>query len=85
MRVFPVGGPGDGELGFVRRNAVEELASVIVLGEVGEAGGVIGGGEVGAVEGAREVLGDGAAEGSSGIDADGEDVHLVRGGVVGGV
>ncbi len=79
LRVLPVGGPGDGHLGLVVRDAVEELAGVVVFAEVGDAGGGVDGGEVGAVEGAGEVLRDAAAEGRARVDADEEEVHVLFG------
>lgn len=70
MRVLPVGGPGDGKLRFVSRDVVEELASVVVFGKVGEASGGVYDGKVSSVEATGEVLRDGTAEGSAGVYAD---------------
>ena len=78
---MPVGGPGDGDLRRKVRDAVEELAGVVVFAEVGDAGGGVDGGEVRAVEGAGEVFRDAAAERGAGVDADGEDPHVLFGGV----
>lgn len=75
LRVLPVGGPGDGEGRGGGGRVGEELAGVVVFAEVGDAGGGVDGGEVRAVEGAGEVLRDGAAERSAGVDGDEEDVH----------
>ena len=85
LRVFPIGGPGDGELRLVSRDVVEELAGVVVFGKVGEAGGRVCSGKVSSVEGTGEVLRDGPAERSARVNTDAENVHLVNGGEVGGV
>lgn len=81
LRVLPVGGPRDRDLRLVARNAVEELAGVVVLAEVGDAGDAVDGREGGAIEVAREVLRDAAAERRAGVDADDEEVHVLLGGV----
>ena len=70
MRVLPIAGPGDVELGFVSGNTVEELTSIVVLAEIGNAGCSVDRHEVRAVEVAGEVFGDGAAKGSAGVEGD---------------
>ncbi len=81
LRVLPVGGPGDGDLRLVGGNAVEELAGVVVLAEVGDAGDAVDGGEVAAVEVAGEVLRDAAAERRARVDANDEEEHVLLSGV----
>ena len=75
---MPIGSPSDGQGRFGIGCVGEELAGVIILAEIGNTGGGVDGDEMRAVEGAGEVLGDGTAEGSAGVDGDEEDVDVVR-------
>lgn len=84
LRVLPVAGPRDADLGLGGGNPVEPLPGVVVFAEVGDAGCGVGGDEVRAVEGAGEILCYAAAEGRAGVDAYGQEVHVL-GSVVRGV
>ena len=68
--VLPVAGPGYGDLGLVTRNAVEELAGVVVLAEVGDPGHAVDGVEMRSVKVSRCVLGDAAAQRCARVDGD---------------
>lgn len=80
--VFPIGSPGYADLRGSGGDVVKELSRVVVLREIGQAGGCVDGSEVRAVEGAGEILTHAAAERSAGVDAEEHDVHFVCGGEV---
>jgi hypothetical protein len=70
--LLPVRSPGHRNLPLIAGNTVEELAGVVVFGEIRDSGCSVEGLEVGSVEGAGEVLGNAAAQRSAGVDRDGE-------------